>query len=110
VADILWYLDNSTVPPMPANVTTTSITLPNFTMNFREINDVIADMDCPQFWLQQGLKNEALGLQRLEHANVFYRQGLRITPDNLKLIYNLARNSVCLNKYEAANKWFDFGL
>jgi hypothetical protein len=59
-------------------------------------------MDDPQFWLQQAIKKEISGVSqtKIEDANVFYRQGLRINPDALNLMYNLARNCLKLEKYE----------
>ena len=39
-----------------------------------------------------------------------YRQGLRLTPNSLTLLYNLGRNCIYLSKFESSEVWFKFGL
>jgi len=111
---IIDYIDNQLIPPMcmATMSETTPIKLPKFKLNQEEMKHNYQDMNDPNFWLQQAIKKEIEGhsATKLEDANVFYRQGIRITPDALILMFNLARNSLKLCKYEQALKWWDYAL
>ena len=94
---ILWTLEEGTIDekvvPIPK---IPSITLPRFDMSKQDMSKRIECMDAPEFWLQQGLKNENQSLHRFDYASVFYRQGLRKNPINLTLLYNFGRCSLYL--------------
>ena len=102
--EIHYYIDHEMAQLIPSDAHEPGISLPKFNMDQIEIHKIVDNLDDPKFWLQQALKeeNNSKSHNSLEQANAYYRSGLKECPSSLKLIFNLARNSLILCKYKQA--------
>lgn len=64
-------------------------------------------MNNPDFWLQKAIQKQKNQAQNgVEGAIDYYKQGLRITPNSEKLLYNIACCYEKIGKFENSIRWF----
>ena len=83
--------------------------MPNFdSWDKTKLTKHIKEMDSTEFWQQKGVLSVREG--KVDSAIDYFRQGLRKFPNDVLLIYSVARSYAEIYKFESALTWYTFGL